>query len=123
MRNLCRKSFLESPLWRPDRVHFACADDVPVSCAVAWEDVELWGERTGQLHWVATHPSHLRRGLARAAVLAALQWMRGSCDVAALITQTYRLPAIRLYLELGFVPSMDAFPEMPERWAQVKRLL
>jgi GNAT superfamily N-acetyltransferase len=120
MRNLCGKTFLEIPLWRPDRGHFACADDVPVSCAVAWEDVELWRGRTGQFHWVATHPSHLRRGLAPGAVLAALQCMpRKDHRDAALITQDYRAAAIRLYLQFVFVPHLGAFPDMAARWAKV----
>jgi mycothiol synthase len=112
--------FLKSPLWRPDRVWFACREDVPVACTAAWEDVGLWGPGTGQVHWVATHREHLRRGLARATVLAALRWMRqnGSRD-AVLVTQDYRAAAIRLYLQLGFVPHLGAFPDMAARWAKV----
>jgi len=119
MHELPRNAFLDSPLWRPDRVRFACADDVPVACAAAWEDAALWGPRVGQVHWVATHPAYLRLGLARACVVAALDWMRGHYDSAALITQTFRVPAIRLYVALGFVPSMEAFADMPARWAKV----
>ena len=117
-RGIPRKVFLQDPAWLPERIFFACADDVPVACCAAWEDVKAWGPRTGQVHWVATHPTHRGRGLARATVTAALNWMRdrGYAD-AVLVTQVYRLPAIRLYLDLGFRPWLDAFPEMPARWA------
>ena len=119
MHELARKTFLDSPLWRPDRAWFVCAANVPVACTVAWEDAGLWGPRVGQIHWVATHPAHLRRGLARACVVAALDWMRGRYDSAALITQTYRVAAIKLYVDLGFVPWMEAFADMPERWLKI----
>jgi hypothetical protein len=54
--------------------------------------------------------------------VAALGWMRGHYDSAALITQTYRVAAIKLYLELGFVPWMQAFADMPARWSKVNLL-
>jgi mycothiol synthase len=123
-RGIPEKVFLKDPLWLPERVFFACLDDVPVGCAAAWEDAALFGRRTGQVHWVAVLPGHLRKGLARAAVVAALAWMRdrGYAD-AALVTQVYRLPVIRLYLDLGFSPDLACFPEMPQRWAQVEAML
>jgi len=119
-RGIPQKVFLQDPAWLPDRVFFACLKDVPVACCAAWEDPPAWGPRTGQVHWVATMPGHLRRGLARAVVVAALGWMRDRPYAdAILVTQTYRLAAIRLYLSLGFVPWLDAFPDMPARWAVV----
>lgn len=116
-RGIPEREFLSRPAWCPDRVFFVCAADVPVACTAAWENVDQWGPRTGQIHWVGTHPAHLRQGLARAAVVAALGWMRGRYDDAVLVTQVFRFPAIRLYLDLGFRPDLEAFPEMADRWA------
>jgi len=120
-RTLPAREFMAGPLWDPQRIVFACADGRPVACAAAWENAAQWGPRTGMIHWVATDPDHVRRGLGRATVVAALEWMRGRYDDAVLVTQVYRLPAIRLYLALGFRPHLDAIPEMPERWKRVER--
>jgi len=76
------------------------------------------------VHWVATHPAHQRRGLARATVLAALRWMKKfGYENSILVTQVYRLPAIRLYLDLGFRPHLAGFPEMADRWPKVAAAL
>ena len=122
-RGIPAREFLGRPAWRPERMFFVCLGDVPVASAAAWENPDRWGPRTGQVHWVATDPAHRGRGLARAAVSAALRWMRGPYDRAVLVTQVHRLPAIRLYLSLGFLPDLDAFPEMAARWAAVTAAL
>lgn len=118
-----QREFLSKPLWTPEREFFACRDDVPVACTAAWEAPERFGPLAGQIHWVATRPDHLRRGLGRATALAALHYMKSRYDSAVLVTQTFRLPAIRLYLDLGFQPHMTALPEMPDRWATVEAAL
>ena len=114
------KEFLDASIWQPERIRFACAGASLVACTAAWHR-EWCGPHTGMIHWVATHPEHLRRGLGRAVVLAALGWMRefGYRD-AALVTQVHRLPAIRLYLALGFRPDLEATDDMPQRWAGVE---
>jgi hypothetical protein len=49
--------------------------------------------------------------------------MRPRYDRAVLVTQVHRVPAIRLYLALGFRPDFEAFPEMADRWAAVASAL
>jgi len=120
-QSIPRKEFLRASIWQPGRIFFACKDNVPVACATAWEHAHIWGPKSGIVHWVATHPDHRGRGLARAVVLAAMNWMRTTgYESAILVTQIQRLPAIRLYLGLGFRPHLAAFPEMAERWAKVE---
>ncbi len=112
--------FLDPPLWQPERVVFACSGDCLVACCAAWHDTWCAAE-TGMIHWVATHPDHLRRGLGQAVVTSSLHWMRGSgCRDAALITQVWRVPAVRLYRTLGFRPDMGAADDMAARWAQAE---
>jgi len=123
-RTLPRKEFLQGSVWLPERICFACKDGVPVACAAAWEQAPIWGTKSGIVHWVATHPAHQRRGLARATVLAALYWMKTfGYENSILVTQVYRLPALRLYVDLGFLPHLAALPEMAERWAKVDAAL
>lgn len=111
---------MASPIWRPERAVFACRRNQPVAVALAWEP--RWdAPGAGWVHWVATHPDHRRKGLARATVTVTLNWMRDNgYHSALLLTQVYRLPAIRLYLDLGFRPHTDIAPEMPHRWAGVE---
>ncbi|MBE3071231.1 MAG: GNAT family N-acetyltransferase [Planctomycetes bacterium] len=112
--------FLDPPLWNPERVVFACRSEAPVACCAAWH--EPWcSPETGMIHWVAVHPDHLRRGLGASVVAESIESMRplGYRD-AALITQVWRVPAIRLYQRLGFAPDMQAADDMPCRWAQAE---
>ena len=60
-----------------------------------------------EIGWVVVDPAHRGRGLARAIVLAMLGLVheRGY-RYAFLRTEPFRVPAIRLYLDLGFQPEM-----------------
>ena len=64
--------------------------------------------RYGQLHWLAIHPDHQRRGMGRCLVSAALGRLRALGHRRALLrTQTFRLAAIKTYLQFGFVPETE----------------
>jgi mycothiol synthase len=73
-------------------------------------------ELVGELGWVVVNPAHQGRALGKAACLAALRyaWQHRLPSVY-LRTEEARLPAIRLYLTLGFAPKMRADTH-PERW-------
>ena len=60
---------------------------------------------SGWVRWVATDPDRRRQGLARTVVIGALELAaRAGCVDAYLDTRTDRLPAIALYMHLGFEP-------------------
>jgi mycothiol synthase len=69
-----------------------------------------------ELGWVAVHPRHQGRGLARVVCLAVLRYAAsaGYRDIF-LRTEDHRLPAIRTYLKLGFEPWL-VDPSAPGRW-------
>ena len=73
----------------------------------------------GVLDFVVTHPEHRGRGLGRATcnVVARFLVSRG-CARLELGTDDWRLPAIHVYLSMGFQPVMNR-SDMPERWAAV----
>ena len=79
---------------------------------------EPW--REGVLDYVATHPDHQGRGLGRATCTAVSRYLvdRG-CETVQLLTDDWRLPAIRLYLSLGYQP-VTGRGDMPVRWAAIK---
>ena len=77
----------------------------------------------GWLRWVATEQDRRREGLARALVLGVLAIAeQAGCREARLHTETDRLAAIALYLQLGFEPLVRSDPER-EAWEQVIRFL
>ena len=78
---------------------------------------------SGYVHWVAAHPAHQGRRLGYLATLATLRaFVRLGCRDAVLETDDFRLPAIKTYRRLGFVPEFR-HPSHPERWAQIEALL
>ena len=77
----------------------------------------------GWVRWVATEQERRREGLARALVIGVLALAaQAGCREARLHTQTDRLAAIPLYLQLGFEPLVRRDPER-EVWERVIRLL
>lgn len=76
---------------------------------------------SGYVHWVGTHPDHVRLGLGTAVVGRVLQDFRdrGYRD-AVLQTEDFRIPAMRSYLKLGFVPELDVEGEdHRDRWRTI----
>ncbi len=85
----------------------------------AWYDQEFKGGVWGRVHWVALRRAYWGRGLGKAMLSYTLTQMAQWHDRACLGTQTRRLPAIKLYLDFGFVPDLDP-PGAVEAWRTVK---
>ena len=77
----------------------------------------------GILDFVVTHPDHRGKGLAKATCTEVARFFvdRG-CETIRLLTDDWRLPAIHVYLSLGFKPVMNR-NDMPERWETVYQKL
>ena len=117
--------------WSVARVHEALLDaedvtatfvvaarGVPVATASARLMPEVY-PGSGYLHWVAVHADHRGKHLGRVVSLAVLQAFREvGCRDAVLETDPPRLPAIRLYLGLGFRPVQVA-PEHEAVWRSI----
>jgi GNAT superfamily N-acetyltransferase len=108
---------LPATRWRT----FFVVDDhgVAVATISSWYNRTYKGEDYGQIHWVAVRRSHWGQGLGKAMLAYALEQMAQWHDRAYLGTQTKRLPAIKLYLNFGFLPDMDR-PGAREAWREVK---
>ena len=120
-------------LWTPQSVHRALFADLTVKqtwvledpekqALVATASVRLLPERypnAGYLHWVGTHPLYRGRKLGKTISLAVLHAFQAlGCTSAVLETQDFRLPAIRVYQGLGFVPEHTHESHMP-RWRAI----
>ena len=141
----------EGPLWtdieRDAEEYFVIGDDIfaktfggdpeaiPQRCYVitgpkgngvgvisAWYDRDFKGQDWGRIHWVATRPAYQGKGLGKAGLSYALTQLARWHSRAYLDTQTARLPAIKLYLDFGFVPDLDQ-DNAREAWRGVKERL
>jgi mycothiol synthase len=73
----------------------------------------------GELGWVATIPAHQSKGLGSAVSAAATRRLIGAGYESIRVgTQDHRLPAIKVYLRLGYLPYLYA-ADMAERWRQI----
>ena len=105
--------------YRPDRVFFVCAPDGPPCATASAYRRDSFGPHTGYLHYVAVCPEHAGRKLGFAVSLAVLHKFRAEqLSCAVLQTDDFRLPAVKTYLRLGFVPSI-VHDNQPARWAAV----
>jgi mycothiol synthase len=97
----------------------ACGTRIVASTFASWQEVGC----IGVLDYVACHPEHRGRGLGRAVCCGVLEFFsRRGYESVTLLTDDVRLPAIALYLSLGFAPDMTR-EDMPGRWEQVRRQL
>jgi len=75
---------------------------------------------SGYLHWVGVLPEHRGKRLGEWVSLAVLhEFTRLGLTDAVLNTDDFRLPAIKTYYRLGFVPEMS-HPSHEERWAKIR---
>ncbi len=110
--------FIGRPQFSPDAVFFAAQNGQPVGTAAAWRIPET-ETRRGYVHMVCVLPEHRGRNLGYLVTLATLHWFLQHGFVEALLeTDDWRLPAIRSYLRLGFVPITED-DEMRARWRKV----
>ena len=77
----------------------------------------------GQVGWVAGDPEHKGKGLGRAVTAAATaRLLQAAYSEIYLQTDDWRLPAIKIYLDLGYQPLMYC-EGMPERWEAIREKL
>jgi len=102
-----------------ERVLFLCIDNIPVATAAAWH-VDRYGSDTGYVHMVGALPEYKGRKLGYLVTLAVLHRLidEGFTKVV-LQTDDFRLPAIKVYFDLGFVADMSVHESMPGRWEAV----
>lgn len=72
-----------------------------------------------ELGWVAGDPDHAGRGLGRAVCAAVTRRLieSGYRDIH-LLTDDWRVPALKIYLKMGYVPILF-LPEIAERWEAI----
>lgn len=73
----------------------------------------------GELGWVAGSPAHAGKGLGKAACAAVTaRFISAGYERIYLKTDDFRLPAVKIYLQSGYVPFLY-LDEMEDRWKAV----
>jgi mycothiol synthase len=96
-----------------------CATGELVATAMASHNPTPLHPFGGELGWVAGSNRHTGRGLGRAVCAAVVRrFLSAGYRRIYLLTDDWRLPALSIYLRLGFEPFLYA-PDMAERWQTV----
>lgn len=99
----------------PDGFYFATHDGTPVGTACAWRQTVDETE-VGYVHMVGVASAHTGHKLGKWVSLAVLIYFREhGFRCAMLDTDDFRIPAIKTYLNLGFVPVYIEDGQ-PKRW-------
>lgn len=102
----------------PDGFYFATHDGTPVGTACAWRQTVDETE-VGYVHMVGVASAHTGHKLGKWVSLAVLIYFRDhGFRCAMLDTDDFRIPAIKTYLNLGFVPVYIE-DEQPKRWQAI----
>lgn len=118
----CLRDLVNRVQFHADGCFFATVDGVPEGTATAYV-LEAFQPDAGYVHMVGVAPAQRGRGLGLLVTLATLHWFeRRGFRQALLRTDDWRLPAIGVYLRLGFEPVL--FDDShAARWAEVRRQL
>jgi mycothiol synthase len=104
--------------YKPERVFFACRNQIPMATGSAWFRKEF-GYTAGYLHMVGALSCCSGKGLGLQASLAALHRMAEEGRKSAILhTDDFRIPAIITYLKLGFKPKLT-HESHPDRWKKL----
>lgn len=91
--------------------------------AATFASIEVGRDCMGRVDFVTSHPDVRGLGLGRVVCTGVVRYLvdKGYREVI-LYTDDWRLPAIGLYLSMGFEPQMTR-SDMPERWQRVREKL
>jgi mycothiol synthase len=105
--SLFERMMLRDSDYLPERIFFVCAPDgLPCGTASAYRSKNS-DEDVGSLHMVGVCPNYTGKRLGFAVSLAVLHRFRFEGLSSALLqTDDFRLPAIKTYLRLGFLPLL-----------------
>ena len=115
-RDLTTDEYLRDPERREGSRVVVRSEQIVAATFASRQDTPV---RAGVLDYVVSHPDHRNQGLGRAVCADVVGFFAGrGYDSVTLLTDDWRLPAIKVYLWLGFEPQMTR-DDMPGRWAAV----
>ena len=110
-----RDQITERDVFLPDGFYLATYRGIPVGTACAWLD-SIDERDVGNVHMVGVVAEHTGHKLGKWVSLAVLRYLReNGFKCAKLDTDDFRIPAVKTYLNLGFIP-VYVEEGQPERW-------
>ena len=102
----------------PDGFYFATHRDVPVGTACAWRQ-SVDEKEVGYVHMVGVVAEHTGHKLGKWVSLAVLAYFRDNGFKCSMLdTDDFRVPAIKTYLNLGFIP-VYVEEGQSKRWSDI----
>ena len=106
----------------PDGFCFVIHKDVPIGTACAWKK-SLRGKSIGYIDMLAVLPEHTGHRLGKWLTVFLLHYFKTQSMVSVMLdTDDFRLPAIKNYLNLGFVPVYAGENHL-RRWQSIFKKL
>jgi mycothiol synthase len=114
---------IDTPSYRPERILFVCDQSgLPCATASAYRKIGL-PDTVGMVHYVGRLRDFSGRKLGLSVTIAAIhQFKKEGCSSCILSTDDFRIPAIKLYLDLGFKPLI-VHVNQAKRWSDIFDLL
>jgi len=112
------REIMDRPVFDSKGLYFATYQGTPVGTACAWkkspDEIEV-----GYVHMVGVASEHTGHKLGKWVSLCVILYFREhGFKCVMLDTDDFRLPAVKTYLNLGFLPVyVDV--DQPDRWCQV----
>ena len=113
-----RREIIERDVFVPDGLFFTTYEDTPVGTACAWRQ-SVDETEVGYVHMVGVESKHTGYKLGKWVSLAVLYYFRDNGFVCSMLdTDDFRIPAIKTYLNLGFIP-LYVEDTQDSRWEQI----
>ena len=110
-----RDQITDRDVFLPDGFYFATYRDLPVGTACAWRQ-SVDEKEVGYVHMVGVVAEHTGHKLGKWVSLAVLHYFRDNGFISAMLdTDDFRIPAVKTYLNLGFIP-VYVEDGQSERW-------
>ena len=96
---------INQPNFDPNGFCFVIHKDIPIGTACGWNRC-ICGKHVGYIDMLAVLPQHTGHKLGKWLTVFLLHYFRAQHATSVLLdTDDFRLPAIKNYLNLGFVPT------------------
>ena len=106
----------------PDGLFFITHQDVPIATACAWRQ-SVDETDVGYVHMVGVVGEHTGKKLGKWVSLAVLFYFKGNGFTCSMLdTDDFRIPAIKTYLNLGFIP-VYVDNTQAKRWQDIFKTL
>ena len=111
------RSMLQKAHYREDMCYIFMVEGAPAATITVVCDEAA---REGCIHMVACKPEFRGRGLGHLMLRKAVNVLKQKgMATAYLVTDDWRVPAIKAYLKAGFTPDLDSESDYKERWQKI----